>query len=49
VEWTEQVLLVGTDMLKKCLQKYVTGRDHIKNIDVGGNLILIESRICAET
>jgi len=33
VDWTEYVLNVGSDMLKKCLPKY-----HIKDLGVGGNL-----------
>jgi hypothetical protein len=35
MDWTEYVLNVGSDMLKKCLPKY-----HMKDLDVGGNLIL---------
>jgi len=35
VDWTEYVLNVGSDVLKKCLLKY-----HFKDLGVGRNVIL---------
>jgi hypothetical protein len=46
---TEYVLHVGSDVLKKCLPKYLIGRDRIKDLGAGIDVILMHCGACTET